>query len=127
MHALITSKLDECNSLLFGLSNCQLQKLQRVQNAARGLLLGLASTIISLQILRDLHWLSVRERTDFKILSLTFKALNNMAPACLKNMMRLQTSDRYKLSSEKSVTLIVPRTKFTSRGDRAFYTAAPRH
>ena len=57
---------------------------------------------------------------------LTFKALNNMAPAYLRDMLRLQTSDRYKLRSDKIVTLIVPRTKFTSRGDRAFCTAAPR-
>ena len=75
---------------------------------------------------RAASWLPVIERIDFKILLLTFKALNNMAPAYLKDISRFQTSDRYKLRSEKSVTLMVPRTKFTSRGDRAFCTAAPK-
>ena len=49
-----------------------------------------------------------------------------MAPTYLRDMLRLQTNDRYSLRSDKSVALIVPKTKFTSRGDRAFRTAAPR-
>ena len=126
VHALITSKLDYCNSLLFGLSNCKLQKLRRVHNAAARILAGTRKYDHITPILRELHWLPVKERIDFKILLLTFKALNNMAPAYLKDMLRFETSDRYKLRSEKSVTLMVPRTKFTSRRDRAFCTADPR-
>ena len=34
VHAFVSSKLDNCNSLLYGLPNYQVKKLQHVQNAA---------------------------------------------------------------------------------------------
>ena len=40
VHAFITSELDYCNSLMYGLPNSQLQKLQRVQNAAAKIVSG---------------------------------------------------------------------------------------
>ena len=38
IHAFISSRIDYCNSLLYGVPNCHLHKLQRVQNAAARLL-----------------------------------------------------------------------------------------
>ena len=38
IHAFVTSRIGYCNSLLFGLPNCELTKLQRVQNVAARLL-----------------------------------------------------------------------------------------
>ena len=100
-----------------------MQKLQRVQNAAAGIIFGTGKYVHSTPILRELHWLPVKERINFKILLLIFKGLGGMAPAYLKDMLRLQTNDRYKLRSEESTALVVPKTKFTSRGDRGFSTA----
>ena len=38
LHAFVTSRIDYCNGLLYGLPDCEIAKLQRVQNAAARLL-----------------------------------------------------------------------------------------
>ena len=38
VHAFVSSKLDHCNALLYGLPNYQIKKLQHVQNAAARLI-----------------------------------------------------------------------------------------
>ena len=40
LHAFVTSKIDYCNGLLYGLPDCEIAKLQRVQNAAARLLMS---------------------------------------------------------------------------------------
>ena len=77
IHAFISSKLDFCNSLLYGLSKSSLHKLQLVQNnAARVLTFSHKHEHIS-PILRKLHWLPKEQRIQYKILLLTCKILNN--------------------------------------------------
>ena len=65
IHAFVTSKLDYCNSLLSGLSQNQIQRLQYVQNSAARLLTGTRKYDIT-PILRELNWLPVAERIHFK-------------------------------------------------------------
>ena len=40
LHAFVTSRIDYCNGLLYGLPDCEIAKLQRVQNAAARLLMS---------------------------------------------------------------------------------------
>ena len=60
------------------------QKLQLIQNAAARLVAGSGRRDHITPVLKDLHWLPVRFRAQFKVLVLTFKALNGLSPVYLK-------------------------------------------
>ena len=68
IHAFVTSRLDYCNGLLYGLPNTELIKLQRVQNAAARLVTSTRKYDHITPILRELHWLPVKFRIHFKLL-----------------------------------------------------------
>ena len=75
VHAMITNRIDYCNSLLCGLPDNSLNKLQRVQNAAARLITGTAKFSHITPVLRTLHW---QFRVQFKMLILVFKAINGL-------------------------------------------------
>lgn len=87
IHALITSRLDYCNSLYFGISKSQMARLQVVQNAAARFLKGKRKFDHATPLLRSLHWLPINFRIDFKILLLVFKSLNDLAPSYLSDLL----------------------------------------
>ena len=70
IHAFVTRRLDYCNGILYGLPSNLISKLQRVQNinAAARLLYRAPRYCHITPLLRELHWLPVRSRIDYKIL-----------------------------------------------------------
>ena len=75
IHALITSRLDFCNSILYNLPNKQIERLQRIQNQAARMLKRIPRRNHITPVLRELHWLRIHDRIIFKILLLTHKAV----------------------------------------------------
>ncbi len=67
IHAFITSCLDYCNSLFYGISKSQVARLQLVENAAAKFLKNGRKYDHATPILRALHWLPVHVRNDFKV------------------------------------------------------------
>ena len=85
VHALVMSRLDYCNNLLYGLSKTLMDRMQRVQNkAARNVSRVPCHEHISLTLCK-LHWLlPICARVDCKVLLYTYKTLHETAPAYLK-------------------------------------------
>ena len=124
VNALVTSKLDYCNSLLSRSTVYNLHKLQRVQNSCARLIMRKRKFDHITPILRELHWLPVEKRIEFKILLLAYKCLNGLAPTYLSELL-----DSYQpvktLRSKQQNLLKITSTRLKTFGDRAFSVTAP--
>ena len=119
VHAFITSKLDNTNSLLYGLPKFLIDRLQNVQNAAARVVTRTRKYDHIKPVLKQLHWLPVSQRIDYKILLLTFKALNGQAPSYITELLKPYVPTRNLRSSSKNL-LKVPPVKLVSYGHRCF-------
>ena len=76
--------------------------------------------------LYSLHWLPVFYRIHFKILIITFKAIYNISPSYICNLVSIKSCSDYSLRSNKSLFLDRPKGRMLSTlGARSFYAAAP--
>ncbi len=71
-------------------------------------------------ILQSLHWLPIKFRISYKILLLAYKALNDLAPAYLTNLLSRYNPTR-SLRSQNSGLLVVPRIAKSTKGGRIFH------
>ena len=121
--ALVSSRLDYCNSLLYGVADIDLTRLQRVQNRLVHLVTRSHPFTHSLSLLRSLHWLPVRFRILFKINFLTYKTVHEKQPVYLHSMLAAPLPSR-SLRSNTNNRMSVPRVK-TNTDVRAFHSCAP--
>ena len=108
VHAFITSRLDYCNSLLYGLPHCALTKLQRVQNAAARVLYLAPRFCHITPILYELHWLPVTFRIEFKVIIITHKAIYGTAPNYLSSLVNFKPNSSYSLRSNNAPINVNP-------------------
>ena len=126
IHAFVTSRLDYCNGLLYGLPKYQISKLQRVQNTAARLITNTRKYDHITPALYSLHWLPVFYRIHFKILIIFFKAIYNISQSYICNLVSVKSCSDYSLRSNKSLFLDRPKGRMLSTlGARSFYAAAP--
>jgi len=82
--ALVSSRLDYANSVLFGCPQKHVARLQRVQQAlARARVVTQQSSVsplTSTELLKELHWLPIKWRIRFKLACLVHKILNTGHP-----------------------------------------------
>ena len=90
----------------------QLCWLQVVQNNAARLITGLGRNSHITPILQQLHWLPLKFRVRYKVLSFIHQAVyNNHAPQYLKDMFTIYQPARNLCSASSPKMLVVKRTK----------------
>ena len=117
VQAFVFCRLDYCNSLFFGISEGLMNRLQSVQNATAHLVTDTRCSDHISPVLRhrQLHWLPVRQRVDFKLATLVHQSLSVISPLYLADDCRLVADARERrLRSTASRTCVVTLTYITA-------------
>ena len=122
VNALVTSRLDHSNSLLYGTVNKNLARLQRLKNTAARLIMRVSKYSNITSVLKGLHWLPVRGLVCFKIMLLVHRVVNCRGPVYLRDLICIYTPTR-SLRSEGTKQLKRPKTN-SKAGDASFPAAA---
>ena len=121
--SLFLSRIDYCNSLLFGSTHDLKCHLQRKQNYTARVTLRLPKSSNITTLLKSLHWLPVKVRSTYKIACLCYHCHSSTAPSYVANM--LQKKPSHTRSSSYTMPLLNRHAHSkTTLGDRSFYFAS---
>lgn len=120
VHAVISSRLDYCNSLFFNLSKSNLKKLQKVQNSAARIVSRTSKRKSVSKVLNDLHWLRIEARIMFKIILLVYKVVTGQ---CSENLQITYKQHNCRPQDELLLEAASAKTKY---GQRTFDFVGPR-
>jgi len=128
VRALIVSMVDYCNSVLAGIPGQLQDRLQSVLSAAARLVFSARRSERITPLLRKLHWLRVSERVTFRLCVLAYRCLHGTAPTYLADSLHRTSNVDIcrRLRSADLAMLVVPSTRRSTLGDRAFSVASAR-
>jgi len=114
----VTSRLDYCNGLLYGTSTRNVDRLQVAQNTLARTVCQATWSSSATDLRRSLHWLPVKQRIDYKIAVVIFKAQSTGVPVYLASLVdnyvptrTLRSADHFLLCSP-TVKLVCSRKAF---------------
>ena len=124
--AFVLSRIDYCNSLLFGSTHDVTSHLQRIQNYAARVILRLPMSSRITIHLKSLHWLPVKVRSTYKIACLCYHCHSSTAPSYVTGMLhRKPLHTRNTRSSSYTMPLLNrPAHSKATLGDRSFSFAS---
>ena len=126
MVALVLSHLDYANSLLGGLPKASIAKLQRIQNIAARVVLNRGKYDSATSCLEELHWLPIKYRIGYKIITLVHRGLHKAAPPYLTRLVNYHIPKQKGLCSEEDTSkLEIPRTTKKTFAARSFSVLGP--
>jgi hypothetical protein len=122
--ALVQSRLDYANTILYNATAANLHKLQRIQNALAKAFFPTYFRLSASELIHNLHWLPINKRIDFKIAVITYELLAQNQPTYLRNLFTFRESNQSSRSAHQNY-LHQPRTR-TEFGARGFSSAIPK-
>ena len=126
---LVMSHIDYCNSILLGIPQVTLRKFERVQSMCAKLVLGRVKSDSTRECLRELNWLPIKARIEYKVLTLLHKCIYGDGPKYLKNLLTILPEPPRRLRSSSSNTkckLLVPYVKKKTFAERSISIGGPR-
>ena len=122
----VLSRIDYCNSLLFGSTLDVTSHLQRIQNYAARVILRLPMSSSITIHLKSLHWLPVKVRSTYKIACLCYHCHSSTAPSYVTDMLRKKPSHTWntRSSSHTMPLLNRPADSRATLCDRSFSFAS---
>ena len=126
IHDLVSVRIDYCNSLLYGLPEYSLDRLQKILNTAASILCRVPKFDHITETLMGLHWLPVFQRVTFKILILRYQAYHGTTPQYLCDLI-VPYANTCNLGSNNKLLIAPchPRAKLKTYRERSFQHAAP--
>ena len=130
VHAFVTSRVDWCNSLFFGLPDTTVSKIQTVHNACAKFLTGGKRFDSATEKLKELHWLPVKYRIKYKMLIIAHKIIHPAdtcnIPAYLKTNLKIKDNENVRFKrSQLGPTFVPPNSKLKTVGDRSYRVGIP--
>ena len=126
MRSLVLSRLDYGNSLLGGISSSSVKRLQKLQIVLRVWFSVSIDGPALLLLLRELHWLPVQQRTNFKILLHVYNCVNSLGPSYLSKAVSHYHCARAGLRSSKDTTCLAVHINNRAIGTTVFSYLGPK-
>ena len=107
----------------YDLPQCLISKLQRVQNAAARLVVRCHRCGHITPVLIKLHWLPVKQRVQYLILLLVFRAQHRLTPPYITDLLEQRATRVLRSTTNIDFYVLPSRSRY---GDRMFSVAGPR-
>jgi hypothetical protein len=122
--SLVLSRIDYMSILLMGAPNKTIKKAQKAMNAAARLITNTRRQDHISPVLKDLQWMTVKNRIDYKIALMVFKSRIGKSPSYITDLIRAYSPPRPLRSGNQS--LLQERRVKSSLGQKSFTYRAPK-